>query len=84
MNKEMQMTQPKRYNLFRGTLHDGGMNIEETLLSDFTLDLLFASSIPANLFDTTIRVIKWLDGELGATSAEFVLDDVSFIIAKTN
>lgn len=78
------MTQPKRYNLFRGTLRDGGMNIEETLLSDFTLDLLFASSIPANLFDTTIHVIKWLDGELGATSAEFVLDNVSFIIAKTN
>lgn len=74
----------QRYNLYRETDMLNGGNKGSLILSNFTADNLFASTVPSELYDLTLRCIKYIESTIGARSVEVVYKEVNYFIEKSN
>lgn len=73
----------QRYNLYRESDTLDSENKGELILSNFTVDNLYSSTVPSELYDLTIRCIKYIEETIGANGVEVVYKKVNYLIEKS-
>jgi len=71
----------QRYNLYRGSeAMDGEKG--ELVMGGFTTENLFASTVPSELYDLTVRCIKYIEETIEANGIEVVFKNQVYFVEK--